>query len=100
MERSHILDMMGSLKLYGMRSAYDEIMTTAIKRQHEPPRVVGDLLSAEIAEKPRMESGRISTASIANFISRPSIFLPINSGVRPTMSPAINTASITNSSMP
>ena len=34
-----------------MRSAYDEIMTTAIKRQHEPPRVVGDLLSAEIAEK-------------------------------------------------
>lgn len=35
------------LKLYGMRSAYDEVMTTAIKRQHEPPWVVGDLLSAE-----------------------------------------------------
>ena len=26
-------------------------MATAIKRQHEPPRIVGDLLSAEIAEK-------------------------------------------------
>ena len=52
MERTQVLDlMMGKLKLYGMRSAYDEIMTTAIKRQHEPPRVVGDLLSAEIAEK-------------------------------------------------
>ena len=51
MERTQVLDLMGALKLYGMRSAYDEIMTTAIKRQHEPPRLVGDLLSAEIAEK-------------------------------------------------
>jgi DNA replication protein DnaC len=42
---------MGALKLYGMRSAYDEIMGVAIKRQHEPPKIVGDLLSAEIAEK-------------------------------------------------
>jgi DNA replication protein DnaC len=51
MERTEILDLMGTLKLYGMRSAYDEIMATAIKRQHEPPRIVGDLLSAEITEK-------------------------------------------------
>lgn len=42
---------MGTLKLYGMRSAYDEIMTSGIKRQHEPPRIVGDLLQSEIAEK-------------------------------------------------
>jgi DNA replication protein DnaC len=42
---------MGSLKLYGMRSAYDEVMATGIKRQHEPPRIVGDLLQSEIAEK-------------------------------------------------
>ena len=34
-----------------MRAAYDEVMATGIKRQHEPPRIVGDLLSAEIAEK-------------------------------------------------
>ena len=51
MERTEVLDLMGTLKLYGMRSAYDEVMATAIKRQHEPPRIVGDLLSAEIAEK-------------------------------------------------
>ncbi|TIY03463.1 MAG: transposase, partial [Mesorhizobium sp.] len=38
MERTEILDLMGTLKLSGMRSAYDEIMATAIKRQHEPPR--------------------------------------------------------------
>jgi DNA replication protein DnaC len=51
MERSDILDMMGNLKLYGMKAAFDEIVTTAVKRQHEPHRVVGDLLKAEIAEK-------------------------------------------------
>lgn len=51
MERSQILQTMGELKLYGMRAAYDEVISTAIKRQHEPQRVVGDLLTAEIAEK-------------------------------------------------
>jgi DNA replication protein DnaC len=51
MERTQIFDLMGSLKLYGMRSAYDEVMAAGIKRQHEPPRIVGDLLQSEIAEK-------------------------------------------------
>jgi DNA replication protein DnaC len=51
MERSEILAAMGQLKLFGMRAAFDEIVTTAIKRSHEPQRVVGDLLTAEIAEK-------------------------------------------------
>lgn len=51
MERTQVLDLMGELKLYGMRSAYDEVMANGIKRQHEPPKIVGDLLSAEIAEK-------------------------------------------------
>ena len=51
MERTHILELMATLKLYGMRSAYDEVMASGIKRQHEPPRIVGDLLQSEIAEK-------------------------------------------------
>jgi DNA replication protein DnaC len=51
MERTEILTAMGELKLYGMKAAFDEIITTAVKRQHEPQRVVGDLLSAEISEK-------------------------------------------------
>src|SRR4028119_1937176 len=51
MERTEILSLMGELKLCGMRGAFDEIITTAVKRQHEPPRIVGDLLKAEIAEK-------------------------------------------------
>jgi DNA replication protein DnaC len=51
MDRTEILNTMGSLKLYGMRSAYDAIIATAIKRQQEPQAVVGDLLGAEVAEK-------------------------------------------------
>jgi DNA replication protein DnaC len=51
MERTQLFDLMGELKLYGMKVAYDEVMATAIKRQHEPPRVLGDLLKAEISEK-------------------------------------------------
>jgi DNA replication protein DnaC len=51
MERSEILTAMGALKLFGMRAAFDEIVTTALKRQHEPQQVIGDLLRAEVAEK-------------------------------------------------
>ncbi len=59
MERSEILTTMSTLKLYGMKVAYDAerygstafSLATAVKRQHEPERVVGDLLTAEISEK-------------------------------------------------
>src|SRR6201992_540927 len=51
MERTEVLDMMGTLKLFGMKTAYDETLATAIKRKHEPQRFVGDLLKGEIPEK-------------------------------------------------
>ena len=51
MERSEVLAAMGELKLYGMKAAYDEIIAIAVKRQHEPQRFIGDLLTAEITEK-------------------------------------------------
>ena len=51
MERSEILATMGELKLYGMKSAFDQIVGAAVKRQHEPQRVIGDFVAAEIAEK-------------------------------------------------
>jgi len=51
MERSKVLDAMSQLKLYGMKAASDEIITTAVKRQHEPKQIIGDLLNAEISEK-------------------------------------------------
>lgn len=51
MERTEILATMKALKLFGMSAGYDEIVATAVKRQHEPQRVVGDLLTAELSEK-------------------------------------------------
>ena len=51
MERSKLFELMDELKLYGMKAAFDEIMATAIKRQHEPQRIIGDLLKAETSEK-------------------------------------------------
>jgi DNA replication protein DnaC len=51
MQRSEILTAMGGLKLFGMKAAYDEIVAVAVKRQHEPQRIIGDLLTAELSEK-------------------------------------------------
>ena len=51
MERSEILATMGELKLYGMKAAFDQIVGAAVKHQHEPQRVIGDFVAAEIAEK-------------------------------------------------
>jgi DNA replication protein DnaC len=65
MERTELFDMMSQLKLFGMRAGYDEVMATGIKRQHEPPRIVGDLLQAEISEKQaRSIRYQISTAKL------------------------------------
>ena len=65
MERSQILETMSGLKLFGMKAAYDEIIATAVKRQHEPQRIVGDLLTAEIAEKQaRSIKYQITTAKL------------------------------------
>jgi DNA replication protein DnaC len=51
MERHDVLEMMGALKLAGMRAAYDEILANGLKRQHPVQRIVGALLEAEIADK-------------------------------------------------
>ena len=51
MERTEILEMMGTLQLSGMRAAYDEIVAVGVKRQHGVEKVIGALLKAEIAAK-------------------------------------------------
>ncbi|MCF8487379.1 MAG: hypothetical protein K9G71_19475 [Rhodobacteraceae bacterium] len=45
-----------------MRSAYDEVMAAGIKRQHEPTRIVGDLLQSEIAKIEPAPRHRFETA--------------------------------------
>jgi hypothetical protein len=56
MERHEILEMMGELKLAGMRAAFDEVLANGVKRQHAAQQIVGDLLAAEIAESRRARS--------------------------------------------
>ena len=51
MDRTELFALMGALRLFGMKAAFDEIMATAVKRQHEPQRLLGDLLRAEIGDK-------------------------------------------------
>lgn len=51
MERHEILDLMKELKLYGMRSAMDEVLADGVKRQKPVQQIIADLLKAEIAEK-------------------------------------------------
>ena len=51
MERTEILDLMGKLKLAGMKAAFDEVIANGIKRRHEPQRLIGDLLKAELADE-------------------------------------------------
>ena len=49
MDRSDILAAMGTLKLHGMKAVYDEIITTAVKRQHEPQHDIGETLVRDLA---------------------------------------------------
>ena len=51
MERHQVLELMGELKLVGMKAAYDEVLSNALKRQHPAEQIISDLLQAEIAEK-------------------------------------------------
>jgi DNA replication protein DnaC len=43
--------MMATLQLAGMRAAYDELVTTGIKRKQSVEQIIGALLKAEIAAK-------------------------------------------------
>src|SRR6201984_1242733 len=51
MKRPELFALRDELQLYGMKAPFDEIMATAVKRQHEPQRIIADLLTAEINEK-------------------------------------------------
>ncbi|MBO1080878.1 IS21-like element helper ATPase IstB [Roseomonas haemaphysalidis] len=51
MERHQVLELMSELKLVGMKAAYDELLSTALKRQYPAQQLVGTLLEAEITEK-------------------------------------------------
>jgi hypothetical protein len=56
-------NLMGELQRYGMKSAFDEIMATAVKRQ--PQRIIAGLLTAEIFEQqPRSIKYQLTIAKL------------------------------------
>jgi DNA replication protein DnaC len=51
MERHEVLEQMASLKLKGMRAAYDEVVGDGIRRERSVHHIIGALLQAEAAER-------------------------------------------------
>lgn len=51
MQRHELMELLGQLKLAGMRAHFDEVVTAGRKRQRTFEVILGELLRAEIAEK-------------------------------------------------
>lgn len=51
MLRDKILEAMSNLKLYGMTSAFDEVMAAGLKQRRTPEKMLLDLLEAEMSER-------------------------------------------------
>lgn len=51
MKRDEIIAMMKTLSLRGMAASYDEVLRQGRRNRHTPARVIGTLLSLEIADK-------------------------------------------------
>jgi hypothetical protein len=66
MEGTDIIELKSRLKLYRMRAAYDEVMATGIKRRHEPPQIVGDLLRPRSPRRMAVTSHAVSTVRARN----------------------------------
>lgn len=51
MLRDKLLEAMENLKLYGMKSVFDEVMAAGIKQRRTPEKILLDLLDAELTER-------------------------------------------------
>jgi DNA replication protein DnaC len=49
-ERHEIIELLGQLKLAGMRAAYDEVVAAGVRAQHPVQRILGELLRAQLAD--------------------------------------------------
>src|SRR5215471_10233556 len=49
-ERHEIMELLGQLKLAGMRAAYDEVVAAGVRAQHPFQRIFGELLLAQMAD--------------------------------------------------
>ncbi|TWB59206.1 hypothetical protein FBZ94_105482 [Bradyrhizobium sacchari] len=79
MERTQIFDLMGELKLYGMKAAFDEVMANTIKRQHD---LSASSATCATPRSTRSRPGRSSTSSPLPSCRLPRISPPSNSKAR------------------
>ena len=92
MERHEVLAMMTTLKLAGMRAAYDDILADGLKRRHPVQQIFGALLRAEIADKTarsikyQMASARLPAArELAEFdFAASPVNEPLTGRIQPT----------------
>jgi len=49
-ERHEIVELLGQLKLTGMRAAYDEVVAAGLRAEHSFQRIFGELLLAQLAD--------------------------------------------------
>jgi len=88
----------GRLRMLMFVAAGSALLTGAAFYLMRPARPAGAITA--IAVPMTTSAHGISTTRLAIFISCASIFLPRYSGVRPTISPAMNTATMAKASMP
>ena len=51
MQTAELLDLMGALKLRGMRSAFEETLSEGLKRKHSFHQIIAKLLASEAEER-------------------------------------------------
>ena len=63
MERHEIMELLGQLKLAGVRAAYDEVVAAGLRAQHSFQHIFGELLLAQLADnRARSTAYRIGVA--------------------------------------
>ena len=86
-ERHEIIELLGQLKLAGMRAAYDEVVASGLRAQHSFQRIFGELLLAQLADHRArsvvaVQLNRHKTSSGARKMEA-TFFVPRNSNVSP-----------------
>ena len=85
MERHEIIELLGQLKLAGMRAAYDEVVAAGVRAQHPVQRILGELLRAQLADnRARSIAYRMGVARfpvMKNLVEFDFTVSPVNEGL-------------------
>jgi IstB-like ATP binding protein len=84
-ERHEIVELLGQLKLAGIRAAYDEVVAAGVRAQHPFQRIFGELLLAQLADhRARSTAYRMGVARfpvMKNLTEFDFMVSPVNQGL-------------------